>query len=87
LLVFTNRHCSAPAGWHWSTGPATTQQKKPPLRLKSINFDHEIMEIGIICSNLIEKSHHSSNPVQNSAKFVASLVKKDSLKRICNGQG
>jgi hypothetical protein len=25
--------------------------------------------------------------VQNSAKFVASLVKKDSLKRICNGQG
>jgi hypothetical protein len=26
------------------------------MELKSVNFYHEIMEIGIICSNLIEKS-------------------------------
>jgi hypothetical protein len=39
------------------TGPSTT-------RLKSVNFDHEMMEIGKICSNFIEKSHHSSNPEQ-----------------------
>jgi hypothetical protein len=30
-------------------------------------FDQEIMEIGLICSNLIEKSHHSSNLGQGSA--------------------
>jgi hypothetical protein len=32
---------------------------------KSVNLDHGIMEIGIICSNLIENSHYSSNPGQN----------------------
>jgi hypothetical protein len=47
-------------------GQATTRQKKSPLGLNSVNFDHEIMEIEIICSNLIEKSHHSSNPRQNT---------------------
>jgi hypothetical protein len=26
------------------------------------------MEIGIICSNLIENSHHSSNPGRNPAQ-------------------
>jgi hypothetical protein len=34
---------------------------------KSFNFEHEVMEIGLICSNLIEKSHHSSNSGQKSA--------------------
>jgi hypothetical protein len=28
--------------------------KKATTRPKSVNFDHEIMEIGLICSNLIE---------------------------------
>jgi hypothetical protein len=27
---------------------STTQQKKPPLSQKSVNFDHEIMEIGFL---------------------------------------
>jgi hypothetical protein len=41
-------------------GPAPTQQKTPPLGLKSVNYT--IMEIGLnICSNLIDNSH-SSNP-------------------------
>jgi hypothetical protein len=39
------------------------------LSLKSFNFYHEfhdeILEIGIIYPNLIEKSHHSTNPGQN----------------------
>jgi hypothetical protein len=30
--------------------------KKATTRLKSVNFDHEIMEIGLICSNLIGKN-------------------------------
>jgi hypothetical protein len=34
---------------HHSAKNATTRPKK------SVNFDHEIMEIGLICSNLIEK--------------------------------
>jgi hypothetical protein len=44
-----------------------SEQARPPLlqkshhsTKKSVNFDHEIMEIGIICSNLIEKSHPPS---------------------------
>jgi hypothetical protein len=36
------------------------------IQPKKVNFDQEIMEIGLICSNLIEKCHHSSNPGQNS---------------------
>jgi hypothetical protein len=42
-------------------GPSTTQQKKPPLGLKKVkkmsrvNFDYVILEIRLICSNLIEK--------------------------------
>jgi hypothetical protein len=39
--------CSLPgygAGWQW-TGLSTT----------TLHFDHEIIEIGLICSNLIEK--------------------------------
>jgi hypothetical protein len=43
---------------------STTQQKNPPLGLKSVNFDHEIMEIGLICSNFIEKA-----PLQNQDIF------------------
>jgi hypothetical protein len=41
---------------------------RPPLgkkSLKSVNFDHEIVEIGLICSDLIENSHYSCNPGQN----------------------
>jgi hypothetical protein len=38
------------------------KQKKPPLGLKNIYFDHEIMEIGLICSNLVGKTHRSSTP-------------------------
>jgi hypothetical protein len=45
--------CSAPAGQFW-LAPTATQQE-------SVNFDNEIMEIGLICSDLVEKSHHSSN--------------------------
>jgi hypothetical protein len=32
-----------------------------------------IMEIGLICSNLIENSHHSSNPGQISAKSATAI--------------
>jgi hypothetical protein len=48
-------------------GSSITQQKEQPLSLKSVNFDHEIMKIGLICSNLIENSNYSSNPGQNPA--------------------
>jgi hypothetical protein len=41
--------------------------KKPPHSL-SANFDREIMEIGIITSNLIENSHYSCNPGQNQKR-------------------
>jgi hypothetical protein len=53
--------CCAPVGWsdHLTAKKATTQVKT------RINFDHEIMENGIICSNLVEKSHHSSSSEQN----------------------
>jgi hypothetical protein len=43
-------------------GMSTTRQKKSSLGLKRLSFDHKI---GLICSNLIEKSHPSSNPGQN----------------------
>jgi hypothetical protein len=33
---------------------------------KSVNFDHEIIEIGLICSNLIQESHHFNSPGQNA---------------------
>jgi hypothetical protein len=33
-------------------GPTTTQQKSP----KSVNFDYEVMEIGLVWSNLVEKA-------------------------------
>jgi hypothetical protein len=46
--------CSAPAGRHWLV-TTTTQQKKPPVSLKSFESDHEIMQNGIICLNLVEK--------------------------------
>jgi hypothetical protein len=45
--------------------PVHHSAKKPPLSLKSVNIDDKIMEIGLICPNLIEKSHHSSNPGPN----------------------
>jgi hypothetical protein len=32
----------------WTAGSATWQ-KKPPLGLRIVNLDHEIMEIGLIC--------------------------------------
>jgi hypothetical protein len=35
--------------------PVGTGQPRPPLGLKSINFDHEIMQNDIICLNLVEK--------------------------------
>jgi hypothetical protein len=35
--------------------PSTTQQIKPPLSLKKINFDHEIMEIALFSQIVIEK--------------------------------
>jgi hypothetical protein len=44
--------------------PVHQSAKHPPFSLKSVNFDHEIMEIGIICSNLVEKS--LSSPLQQS---------------------
>jgi hypothetical protein len=40
--------CSAPAGQHWSA--------RPPLSKKSFESDHEIMQDGIICLNLVEKN-------------------------------
>jgi hypothetical protein len=43
-----------------------------------ICYDHEIMEIGVICSDLIENSHHSSNPGQNLVKCVIDLFVTDS---------
>jgi hypothetical protein len=39
--------CSAPAGRHWSA--PITQQKQPPLSLKSVESDLEKMQNGIIC--------------------------------------
>jgi hypothetical protein len=35
--------------------PDHLSAKKPPLSLKSFEFDHEIMQNGIICLNLVEK--------------------------------
>jgi hypothetical protein len=34
--------------------------KKATTRQKKFNFDHEIMEIGLVRSNLIENSHYSA---------------------------
>jgi hypothetical protein len=47
--------------------PIHHSAKKSPLGLKkSVNVHHEIMEIGLICSSLIEKkATESSNPWQN----------------------
>jgi hypothetical protein len=36
-------------------GPNQHLAKKPPLSLKSFESDHEIMQNGIICLNLVEK--------------------------------
>jgi hypothetical protein len=41
------------------TGQPTTQQNSHHSPYKSVIYYHEFMEISLICSNLIEKSHHS----------------------------
>jgi hypothetical protein len=46
--------------------PFTTQQES---HRSALNFDHEIMEIGLICSNLIENRHFFSNPVYGVIHF------------------
>jgi hypothetical protein len=46
--------------------PTTTQQKKPPLGLKSFESDHEIIQNGIIC---LKKYRYSCNPGQNPAQY------------------
>jgi hypothetical protein len=48
-------------------GPDHHSAKKPPLGLKSIESDHEIMQNGIICLIWLKKCSHSSNPAQNPA--------------------
>jgi hypothetical protein len=48
-----------------SGGASPPPVKKANTSKKSVIFYHESMEIGLFCSNFIEKSHHSSNPGQN----------------------
>jgi hypothetical protein len=57
------RQASARAGWQW-TGQSTT---------KSHHSADEIIEIGVICLNLIEKSYHSSNPGQKPGEVKCTL--------------
>jgi hypothetical protein len=40
----------------------------PPLSQQSVNFDQEIVEIGFICSNLIEIINSSNNAGQNPVR-------------------
>jgi hypothetical protein len=47
---------------------STSRQKQPSL---SVHFDHEIMEIGIICSNLIGKRHSFCIPWQNAGVYAS----------------
>jgi hypothetical protein len=41
--------------WTAVDGPVHHSAKKPPIDLKSVSFDNDIMEIGLIYSNLFEK--------------------------------
>jgi hypothetical protein len=57
LWVVHTTQGSACAGWQWMH-PSTTQQKKVLILIMKYENWHYL-------SNLIEKSHHSSNPEQN----------------------
>jgi hypothetical protein len=39
-------------------GPDHHSAKKATIQPTKVNIDHEIMETGLFCSNVIEKSHH-----------------------------
>jgi hypothetical protein len=50
------KQCSAPAGWHWLDRPSLSE--KSHQHKKSIDYDHEIIENGIICLNLSENGQY-----------------------------
>jgi hypothetical protein len=56
----------ASAERQWMGPLVSTTLQKSHIQLK-VNFYHEIMEIGCLCSNLIEESHNSSNPGHHPA--------------------
>jgi hypothetical protein len=66
-------------------GPLTDHSAQKAITLlKSVNVDHEIMEIGFICSNLIENSDYSSNLVQNPASSDSHLLNEHSTQHYNN---